>query len=95
MKRYRALVEGRVQGVGFRWYAGDLARKAGLSGFVQNLPDGRVEIVAEGETEVWTKFLEAVRSGYLGANIKEIKVTEETFLGDLEGFTIRFGYLAK
>ncbi|MCM8770170.1 MAG: acylphosphatase, partial [Candidatus Omnitrophica bacterium] len=71
------------------------ANRLGVQGWVRNLSDGRVEIVAEGETEVWTKFLEAVRSGYLGANIKEIKVTEETFLGDLEGFTIRFGYLAK
>lgn len=44
-------VRGRVQGVGFRWWAGGVARQLNLSGHVENLPDGQVEIRAQGEPD--------------------------------------------
>lgn len=63
MKRMRALVYGRVQGVGYR--AAVLRRSAGISvtGFVRNLPDGRVEIVAEGDKKALDDLLDVARSG--------------------------------
>jgi acylphosphatase len=47
----RFIVTGRVQGVGFRWFVLRWARELGLTGFVRNLPDGSVEVVADGPGE--------------------------------------------
>ena len=51
MRRAVALVSGRVQGVGYRWFVRGLAEAAGLSGRARNLPDGRVEVVLEGDED--------------------------------------------
>src|SRR5262249_22503601 len=63
----RYLVEGRVKGVGFRYFTEAAASREGLSGWVQNLPDGRVEILAEGEAEAVERFEHKVRHGPPGA----------------------------
>ncbi|MDR7329645.1 acylphosphatase [Corynebacterium guangdongense] len=55
--RATALVSGRVQGVGFRAWVGRVAEPLGLSGHAKNLPDGRVEVVAEGERAGVEKLL--------------------------------------
>jgi acylphosphatase len=52
----RFLVSGRVQGVGFRYFAADAARREGLSGAVRNLDDGTLEAVAEGEATSMERF---------------------------------------
>ncbi len=49
MKRYRCIVKGKVQGVWYRKYVSDMAKKAGFKGYVRNLPDGTVEAVADVE----------------------------------------------
>ena len=59
----RFLLSGRVQGVGFRFFAAEAARREGLSGSVRNLDDGRVEVAAEGEAESVTRFERALRQG--------------------------------
>jgi acylphosphatase len=64
----RVFYSGRVQGVGFRYTALDLAQGHAVAGFVRNLPDRRVELVAEGEADEVERFLEAVRrqlAGYI------------------------------
>jgi acylphosphatase len=63
MASVRAVIRGRVQGVGFRFFIYDLAHEYGLKGFVRNLYDGRVEIQADGEEDVLRDFLLEVKKG--------------------------------
>lgn len=56
----RVLYQGRVQGVGFRYTTQGLARRFAVAGYVKNLPDGRVELVAEGDAVEVERFLEAL-----------------------------------
>jgi acylphosphatase len=78
----RALVSGRVQGVGFRFFAQDAAREAGVRGWVRNLPDGRVETVAEGEENAVARYLEKIRRGPFGGSVTSCDVEER----ELQGF---------
>ena len=70
----RFLVAGRVQGVGYRYFARDAARLEGIRGTVQNLDDGRVEIVAAGESEAMSRFERALRRGPAGARVEHLQV---------------------
>jgi acylphosphatase len=90
MKRYHLYVSGIVQGVGFRWYAQRIGRRIGVYGWVKNLPDGRVEIVVEGEDEKVERFIKELKEGYLGENIRDIEKIEEEYKGEFKGFEIRF-----
>ena len=60
MIRRVALVSGHVQGVGYRWFVRGLATDAGLAGSARNLPDGRVEVVAEGTEQAVHRLLDAL-----------------------------------
>ncbi len=77
MKR-RYEVSGRVQGVGFRYFARRTATRLGLAGWVRNLPDGRVEALAEGNPEALRRFEEELRSGPTLASVREVRVYEVT-----------------
>ncbi len=68
LERRRVLYDGRVQGVGFRFTAARLAPRFGVSGWVRNLPDGRVELEAQGEPGQVRDLLDAIR-GELGSKI--------------------------
>lgn len=70
--RMTAWVHGRVQGVGFRWWTRSRALELGLTGHAANLPDGRVEVVAEGPREVCEQFLTALRSGPTPGQVKRV-----------------------
>jgi acylphosphatase len=63
VKRFRAIVRGRVQGVGFRASTGEVARELGLAGWVRNLPDGAVEVEAEGEEPALRELERFLRQG--------------------------------
>jgi acylphosphatase len=65
-------VTGRVQNVGFRYFAWDTARREGLTGWVRNDPDGGVEIVAEGEREALERFEASIGSGPAGARVYHV-----------------------
>ena len=69
----RFLVRGRVQRVGFRYFAEEMARLEGINGFVRNLPDGRVEALAEGEAEAVLRFERAIRRGPTGARVDDVE----------------------
>jgi acylphosphatase len=71
----RAIVRGRVQGVGFRDFVWRRARFLGLVGYVRNLPDGRsVEVVAEGQRDDLEQLLEFLRSGPPAARVEQVDV---------------------
>lgn len=72
----RALVSGRVQGVGFRFFARRAAESARVSGWARNLPDGRVETVVEGEPEAVELYLEKIRRGPMGGRVDGVEVEE-------------------
>jgi acylphosphatase len=66
-------VTGRVQGVGFRWWARDLAARFGLRGWVRNDRDGSVRLEAEGEAAVLDRFEAALRAGPPAARVGEVQ----------------------
>ena len=70
------LVSGRVQGVGFRYFTLDAARREGLSGYVRNLDDGRVEALAEGEAESVVRFERALRQGPSRSRVEHVLIED-------------------
>ena len=78
-----------MQGVGFRYFALDAARRDGINGYVMNHDDGSVEAVAEGEAEAIDRFERALRRGPSRSRVEQVMVDEiEPALGDT-GFNIR------
>ncbi len=67
-----AVVRGRVQGVGFRWFVREAAHRLGLAGWVRNLPDGSVEVAADGDADLIASFRAALREGPSGATVTNI-----------------------
>lgn len=74
----RYLIGGRVQGVGFRYFVRDRARREGVRGWVRNLFDGRVEAFAVGEPEQMARFDAHIRSGPAGSRVTHVDVREES-----------------
>jgi acylphosphatase len=85
----RYLISGRVQGVGFRFFAEHQASIEGLHGYVRNLPDGRVEVVAEGEAAALDRFERAVNRGPIGARVESVETEDLAPTGRMTGFSIR------
>lgn len=83
------LVSGRVQGVGFRYFVQDAARREGIHGYVTNLLDGSVEAVAEGEAEALERFERAVRRGPSRARVERVQVDDQPPAMDGTRFEIR------
>jgi acylphosphatase len=77
----RAVVSGRVQGVGFRYFAHRAAREAGISGWIRNLPDGRVETLAEGEEDAVRRYLDRLRVGPVASRVDAMDEKPETLAG--------------
>jgi len=67
------LVLGRVQGVGYRWWTVGTAQRLGLDGWVRNLTDGTVEILAIGRPEAVDALAQACRTGPAGAQVEEVE----------------------
>ncbi len=71
-QRLHATVDGRVQGVSFRYYTVLRAKELGVNGWVSNLDDGSVEVMAEGMRESLENLLDFLRSGPLGAHVTNV-----------------------
>lgn len=83
----RAVVAGRVQGVGYRFFAERAARAEGVRGWVRNRPDGTVETVAEGEQEAVQRYLARLREGPRMGKVTAVS-DEEVPLSRFESFEI-------
>jgi len=88
--RVHGVVSGRVQGVGFRYFAQDVAVRYGLSGWVMNLPDGKVEFVAEGPKGVLDDFVKDIHRGPATGYVSALDVSFDKFTGEYKNFRIRF-----
>jgi acylphosphatase len=82
------IVTGRVQGVGFRYFAQDVAVREGVSGFVRNRPDGAVEVRVEGDIEAVTRVERALAQGPPGARVDDLAVEPIPPTGRTSGFRI-------
>jgi acylphosphatase len=89
-RRVHVWVSGRVQGVYFRYATRDAAIRYGVSGWVRNLPDGRVEAVFEGEPGMVEQIVGFCHRGPDHARVDGVDMVEEEFSGEFQGFEIRY-----
>ena len=85
----RFIVSGRVQGVGFRYFAQDAARREGLHGYVLNREDGTVEALAEGDADSLERFERALRRGPSRSRVEHVRIDEVNPDQGNTGFVIR------
>jgi acylphosphatase len=91
MMRIMACAKGRVQGVGYRSFVTDCARGTGVSGWVKNMPDGSVRIVAEGSDDALDTFVRMVQPhGETLIRVDTLDVTRCEPTGEFSGFGIRW-----
>lgn len=83
-------IHGKVQGVGYRFFATRVARRLGLKGWIRNLRDGTVDAVVEGEPEAIDEWLEEIREGPRYAEVTKIDQEKKTYLGKFGDFDVRF-----
>jgi acylphosphatase len=89
-KRGHFTIEGRVQGVCYRMFAAEEAESLGLTGWVKNLPDGAVEIVAEGEETDLRQFLDICRRGPPAAHVTRISEEYGEPTGSFGSFRVAY-----
>ena len=89
MVRIHVRIEGRVQGVGFRWSAVEEARRLRLTGWVRNTLEGGVEAVAEGSRDAVDRFLAWCHEGPRMARVEAVRDREEPATDEFESFEIR------
>jgi acylphosphatase len=87
--RLTAWVHGRVQGVGFRWWVRSRALELGLVGWATNLPDGRVEVVAEGERPALQALLDALNGPGPPGRVRTVVERWAEARGGITGFAER------
>ena len=85
----RLIIRGRVQGVGFRFFTEAAAVREGIRGWVRNVPDGRVEISAEGDADALDRFERSLRHGPPHARVERVEVDDMIPTGRETGFNIK------
>lgn len=89
MEQLHAVVHGHVQGVSFRYNTLLAAHELGLVGWVRNLPDRTVEVVAEGQRAALENLLDYLRRGPQGARVTRVEAEWRAAGGSFETFSIR------
>ncbi len=90
MLEFKAKISGRVQMVMYRDFAQRKARKFGVTGYVKNLPDGTVEVVAQGEKSALETLVAKLHRGSILARVDAVSVEWHTPTGKFDGFKIVF-----
>ncbi len=83
-------IHGKVQGVGFRFFATRVARRLGLKGWIRNLRDATVDAIVEGESEAIDEWIEEIREGPRYAEVTKIDQEKKKYLGKFGDFDVRF-----
>ncbi|MHA1744199.1 MAG: acylphosphatase [Candidatus Omnitrophota bacterium] len=87
--RLHCFVSGHVHGVGFRYFTQAKAHQYDLTGWVRNIPDGRVEFVAEGTVGMLNDLLRDIKIGPSAGFVSDVEVKWEKFTGEFKNFRIR------
>ena len=88
MKKYEIFVSGRIQGVGYRYFAYYKAKTLGIKGSVKNLRDGRVKVIAIGENT--KKFIEELRKGPMMSHDSAIQINELSATEEYDEFMVDY-----
>jgi len=88
--RARLLIAGRVQGVAFRWETRRAAQRHQVTGWVRNLPDGRVEALVEGPRARVNALIDWCRKGPPVARVDRLDIQWEDYAGEFQGFDIAY-----
>ena len=89
-ERLHAVIRGEVQGVFFRAHTQQKASELGLTGWVMNLSDGGVEVVAEGEKEPLERLLGWLQTGPESATVEKVKEEWQDATGEFSGFEVKY-----
>jgi acylphosphatase len=90
--RTHVFIAGMVQGVFFRSETMYEAKQLGVTGWVRNVPDGKVEAVFEGEQENVKELIEFCKRGPPGARVTDVDIIWENYTGEFRNFEVRYGY---
>ncbi len=89
LKAVHILISGRVQGVGFRWFAEKRASELAVAGYVRNLPEGAVEVLAQADEGTLENFCRELREGPRFAEVEELSMETVAVDVGLQGFGVR------
>lgn len=89
-RRAHVLISGRVQGVSFRYYTTQNAKKRDVRGWVKNLPDGRVEAIFEGSEEAVQRMVDWCYHGPPAARVEDVQTEWSQADGEFSDFHVRF-----
>ena len=89
MKRVKVLIFGRVQGVSFRSFIKHKAISLSLKGYVKNLASGEIEAVFQGKDKAIKEIIDYCKKGPLSSKVIDIKIIEESYKTEFNGFEIR------
>ncbi|MGD9486860.1 MAG: acylphosphatase [Calditrichaceae bacterium] len=84
----RAFVKGRVQGIGYRWFAREQADELNLTGYVRNLPNGEVEVFVEGDQAKIIDYLGKLRKGPPMATVTELEINQYPYENRFKKFKV-------
>jgi len=85
---FRIIVQGRVQGVGYRWFTMQIAQQLGIKGYVKNLVDGNVEVFAQGDDTSIQEFINQLRKGPSFSNVTNLDISDADFDHNLNQFKV-------
>lgn len=88
--RLHAIVSGRVQGVNFRYYTVRTAKRHGLTGWVANRRDGKVEVIAEGARRALQKLEDFLHDGSPAARVRDVDVEWKSATGEFGDFRVKY-----